>query len=115
MPTYAQYKEYKKKTPEEKAKKYTAEMVTDLGLNKEQEDKVFMINVDVSKLFDSVYALKIEDEKLRKKSFANIYKYRDSMLRVNLPTPLFLQFQDMQREKRAKKLTEKKTDTLTTK
>jgi hypothetical protein len=43
---------YKRKTPEEKAKKYTDELLAQIPLEKDQAEKVFQINILVSKQFD---------------------------------------------------------------
>ncbi len=98
--------EYKRKTPEEKARKYTAEMTNDISLEKEQEEKVYLINLAVSTRFDSLYASKPEKDLLRKCTI-DILKARDVEFRKVLSTEQFLRFDDIQREKREKKQKEK--------
>jgi len=98
--------EYKRKTPEEKARKYTSEMASDIPLEKEQEEKVYLINLAVSAKFDSLYASKPEKELLRKCTI-DILKSRDAEFRKILSTEQFLRFDDIQREKREKKQKEK--------
>ncbi|HOZ51109.1 MAG TPA: hypothetical protein PLU17_04585 [Chitinophagaceae bacterium] len=97
---------YTKKTPEEKAKKYTAEMAAIIQLEKEQEEKIYLINVQVSKQFDSLYASKPEKDILRS-STISILKDRDIEYRKVLSNEQFLRFDDVQREKREKKYKEK--------
>ena len=98
--------QYKRKTPEEKARKYTTEMATEIELSKEQEEKVYLINLNVSKQFDSLYASKPEQDVLRKNTI-EILKRRDAEFRNILSNEQYLRFDDIQREKREKKLKEK--------
>jgi len=98
--------EYKRKTPEEKAKKYTSEMAAEITLEKKQEEQIFLINLDVSKHFDSLYASKPEKDLLRKVTI-DILKNRDVEFRKVLNSEQFLRFDDIQREKREKKQKEK--------
>lgn len=98
--------QYKRKTPEEKARKYTTEMTSEIALSKEQEEKVYLINLDVSKQFDSLYASKPEQDILRKHTI-EILKKRDAEFRNVLTNEQYLRFDDIQREKREKKLKEK--------
>ncbi len=98
--------EYKRKTPEEKAKKYTDEMAGEMSLEKEEVEKIYLINVEVSKRFDSLYASKPEKDVLHK-GMVEIFKYRDAEFRKILTTEEFLRFDDIQREKREKKQKEK--------
>jgi hypothetical protein len=97
---------YKRKTPEEKARKYTLEMAEEIKLEKEQEEKIYLINLEVSKRFDSLYASKPEKDLLRKES-REIFKQRDLEFRKVLNTEQFLRFDDIQREKYEKKQKEK--------
>ena len=98
--------DYKRKTPEEKARKYTSEMAAEITLEKTQEEQIFLINLDVSKRFDSLYASKPEKDILRKITI-DILKNRDAEFRKVLSPEQFLRFDDIQREKREKKLKEK--------
>jgi hypothetical protein len=102
--TFAQ--QYKKRSPEEKARFYTDEMVKELNLDSLTSGKVYLINLAVSKQFDSLYASKPEKDDARKGAIA-IYKKRDAELRNILSTQQFLMFDDIQREKREKKKLEK--------
>ena len=103
--------EYKRKTPEEKAKKYTAEMVAEIHLENEQEAKIYLINVSVSTRFDSLYASKPEKDVLKKVTI-ELLRNRDAEFRKILTTEQFLRFDDIQREKREKKLKEKQEKEL---
>ena len=103
--------EYKRKTPEEKAKKYTAEMAAEIHLENEQEAKIYLINVSVSTRFDSLYASKPEKDVLKKVTI-ELLRNRDAEFRKILTTEQFLRFDDIQREKREKKLKEKQEKEL---
>lgn len=103
--------EYKRKTPEEKAKKYTAEMAVEIHLEKEQEAQIYLINVSVSTRFDSLYASKPEKDVLKKVTI-ELLRNRDAEFRKILTTEQFLRFDDIQREKREKKLKEKQEKEL---
>ncbi len=98
--------EFKRKSPEEKARKYTSELAADIHLEKEQEEKVYLVNVAVSTQFDSLYASKPEKD-LLKKSTIDILRKRDAEFRKIMTTEQFLRFDDIQREKRERKLKEK--------
>ncbi len=97
---------YKKRTPEEKARFYTDEMVKDLQLDSLSAVKVFEINLLVSKQFDSLYAGEPDATQSRAGAIA-IYRQRDAALRQVLSKQQFLQFDDLQREKREKRKKEK--------
>jgi hypothetical protein len=97
---------YKKRSPEEKAKYYTDEMAKDVSIDSMQYAKAYLINVMVSKQFDSLYASQPDAELKRKGSIA-IYRQRDAALRKVLSNQQFLKFDDLQREKREKKMKEK--------
>ena len=103
--------EYKRKTPEEKAKKYTAEMAAEIHLENEQEAKIYLINVSVSTRFDSLYVSKPEKDVLKKVTI-ELLRNRDAEFRKILTTEQFLRFDDIQREKREKKLKEKQEKEL---
>jgi len=103
--------EYKRKTPEEKAKKYTAEMAAEIHLENEQEAQIYLINVSVSTRFDSLYASKPEKDLLKKVTI-ELLRNRDAEFRKILTTEQFLRFDDIQREKREKKLKEKQEKEL---
>jgi|688.fasta_scaffold831330_2 hypothetical protein len=93
---------YKRKTPEEKAKKYTDELLAQIPLEKEQEEKVFKVNIIVSKQFDSLYAAKPEQNEMRK-AYAFIFKQRDAEFKKIMTKEQFLRYDDWQRELREKR------------
>ena len=97
---------YTKKTPEEKARKYTDEFLSVIPLDKETEEKVFQINVTVSKQFDSLYANKPDPNEM-KKAYAIIFKGRDAAFKSVLTKQQFLMYDDWQRELREKRQREK--------
>jgi hypothetical protein len=74
LPVIAQEKD--KKSPTEKAASKTAEMVTELKLNKDQEGKLFAINLKAYQTIGA-YADKNKDKDLRKKQKDIVQKYRD--------------------------------------
>ena len=87
---------YKRKTPEEKAKKYTDELLAQIPLDKDQEEKIFQVNVLVSKQFDSLYTVKPEQNELRK-AYAFIFKSRDAEFKKIMTKEQFLRYDDWQR------------------
>lgn len=97
---------YKKKSPEEKARKYTDEFLAVIPLDKATEEKVFQINVTVSKQFDSLYANKPDPNEI-KKAYAIIFKGRDSAFKSVLTKQQYLMYDDWQRELREKRQREK--------
>ncbi|MBL7766700.1 MAG: hypothetical protein JNJ58_11430 [Chitinophagaceae bacterium] len=97
---------YKRKTPEEKARKYTDELTAVISLDTLQLDSIFLINVQVSKQFDSMYASK-PDPALQKKATIAILKHRDTLYRNVMRPEQFLRYDDWQREKREQKWKEK--------
>lgn len=103
---HADAQQYKRKTPEEKAQKYTAEMVTDIHISPEQEALIYPINLEVSKRFDSLYASKPEKD-LQRRVTIQILKDRDKAFRQVLSNEQFLRFDDIQRERREKKQQER--------
>jgi hypothetical protein len=103
---HANAQQFKRKTLEEKAQKYTAEMVADIHLTPEQEALVYPINLEVSKRFDSLYSSKPEKDVQRSVTI-QILKDRDKAFRQVLSNEQFLRFDDLQRERREKKLQEK--------
>lgn len=80
---------YKRKTPEEKALRYTIEMKNDIQLDSIQTEKIYLINLEVSKLFDSMYASKPEKD-VQKRVTIEILKNRDIEFRKILSTTQFL-------------------------
>ncbi|MEN9338730.1 MAG: hypothetical protein RIQ62_42 [Bacteroidota bacterium] len=93
---------YTRQTPEEKARKYTLALLQEVQLDSAQTDKVYAINVQVSKQFDSLYASR-PDDLLKKKTTIQILRRRDSLYRTVFSPEQFLQYDDIQREKREKK------------
>lgn len=100
---------YQRKTPEEKAKKYTQEMMTEIPLDAEQEPAIYAINLRVSRQFDSLYASHPGQEVLRP-AMISIFRNRDTALRAILSPQQFLRFDDLQREKRKKRLEQKQQE-----
>ena len=97
---------FKKKTPEEKARKYTDELIAVIPLEKSVEEKIYLINIKVSKQFDSLYASKPEQDQLRK-AYALIFKGRDGAYKEVMSKQQYLMYDDWQRELREKRQLEK--------
>lgn len=97
---------YKKRSPEEKARFYTDEMVKEINVTPEQEPLIFSINLQVSRQFDSLYATQ-PDKNTARLGAIDIYKKRDAALRKVLTTKQFLVFDDLQRDKLEKRRKEK--------
>jgi len=97
---------YKKRTPEEKATYYTKQMVDDLKLDSSTTKKVYEINLVVSKQLDSAFAAHTEKEAM-KKVYYTVFKKRDEEYRKVLTKRQFLEYDDMQRERREAKQKEK--------
>ncbi len=97
---------YKKRSPEERARYYTDEMVRDIKLDAIQEEKIYQINLMVSNQFDSLY-LAQKDKDLSKQGAVHIYKKRDQQYRKVLTNEQFLRYDDIQRARREKKQQEK--------
>jgi hypothetical protein len=102
---------FKKRSPEEKARFYTDEMVREINVTPEQEPQVFSINLDVSKQFDSLYATQ-PDKNTARLTAIEIYKKRDMAFRKVLTTKQFLLFDDLQRDKLEKRRKEKESKRL---
>jgi ABC-type transporter MlaC component len=98
---------YKRKTPEEKARKYTDELIAVIPVDKDQEEKIFEINVIVSKQFDSLYANKPENSNDMRKAYAVIFKTRDAAFKKVLTKEQFLRYDDWQRELREERMKKK--------
>ncbi len=92
--------QYKKRTPEEKARYFTKKMVDSLTVSEAQEDSLYEMNIVVSQKFDS---LKLVVDQLSKKersaAYRSIYQYRDSCMKSIIPIKEFLKFQDIERER----------------
>ncbi|HNB81993.1 MAG TPA: hypothetical protein PLP34_08845 [Chitinophagaceae bacterium] len=102
----AQAQHYVRKTPEEKAMRYSKEMFNDLNLDSNQFAGIYAINLMVSQRFDSLYASKpAEDEK--KQATIRILRNRDSLFRKVLRNDQFLHYDDLQRERWEKKKRER--------
>lgn len=97
---------YKKRSPEERARYYTDEMVRDIKLDVIQEEKIYLINLVVSNQFDSLYDAQ-KDKELSKQGAIQIYKKRDQQYRKVLTNEQFLRYDDIQRAKREKRQQEK--------
>ena len=97
---------YKKRTPEEKATYYTKQMVDDLKLDSSTTKKVYEINLVVSQQLDSAFAAHTEKEAM-KKVYYTVFKKRDEEYRKVLTKRQFLEYDDLQRERREAKQKEK--------
>lgn len=92
--------EYKKRTPEEKARYFTKKMVDSLTVTEAEEEALYEMNIVVSQKFDSLRII-IDDlgRKERSAAYRNIYGYRDSCMKEIIPIKEFLKFQDIERER----------------
>jgi hypothetical protein len=97
---------YKKRTPEDKATYYTKQMVDDLKLDSITTTKVYEINLVVSKQLDSAFAAQTDKDAM-KKVYYTVFKQRDAEFRKVLSKTQFLQYDDLQRERREAKQKEK--------
>jgi len=97
---------YKKRTPEEKATYYTKQMVDDLKLDSSTTQKVYQINLIVSQQLDSAFAAHTEKEAM-KRVYYTVFKKRDEEYRKVLTKRQFLEYDDLQRERREAKQNEK--------
>ena len=97
---------FQRKTPEQKARKYTDELKALTPLDSVSEEKIFQINVQVSRQIDSLYAAKPDKNDMRK-AFAILFSSRDTAFRRIMNTEQFLRYDDWQRELREKRLREK--------
>lgn len=97
---YKKKYEYKKRTPEEKARYFTKKMVDSLTVTEAQEDSLYQMNIVVSEKFDSLKNIVDGlDKRERSAAYRSIYAYRDSCMREILPRKEFLKFLDIEREK----------------
>lgn len=103
---FLQAQSYQRKSPEEKARKYTDELKAVVPVDSLTEEKIFHINVRVSRQIDSLYAGKPDKDELRK-AYAYIFSARDSAFRQVLSATAFLRYDDWQRELREKRWKEK--------
>ena len=97
---------YKKRTPEEKATYYTKQMVDDFKLDSSTTEKVYQINLIVSQQLDSAFAAHTEKEAM-KRVYYTVFKKRDEAFRKVLTKRQFLEYDDLQRERREAKQKEK--------
>jgi hypothetical protein len=97
---------YKKRTPDEKATYYTKQMVDDLKLDSSTTEKVYQINLIVSQQLDSAFAAHTEKEAM-KRVYYTVFKKRDEEYRKVLTKRQFLEYDDLQRERREAKQKEK--------
>lgn len=93
---------YKKRTPAEKATYYTKQMVDDLKLDSATTTKVYEINLVVSQQLDSAFAAHTDKDAM-KKVYYTVFKKRDEEYRKVLTKTQFLQYDDLQRERREAK------------
>lgn len=103
--------EYKKRTPEEKARYFTKKMVDSLTVTANQEDSLYLMNIIVGHKFD---ALKLKVDTMSKKdrsiAYRSIYNFRDSCMRQILPRKEFLKFLDIERERWERKKEKRKKE-----
>jgi hypothetical protein len=104
--SHAFAQKYKKRTPEEKATYYTNQMVEDLKLDSITTSKVYEINLVVSQQLDSAFAAHTDKDAM-KKVYYTVFKQRDAEFRKVLSKTQFLQYDDLQRERREAKQKEK--------
>lgn len=104
------YAQKSKRTPEEKAQYYTKQMSEKIELDSVLFQKVYEVNLHISKLFDSLYNTIADDDIAKKRGAAMIYKKRDSMYKSALPIKLYLKYDDIQREDREKKMKKEKKE-----
>lgn len=99
---------FNKRSAEEKAEFFTRQMTKDLSLEDSVIKLVYAINLATSKKFDSLYKEgKNEDTR---KGAALIYAFRNEELRKVLSTKAYLKFDDLERERREKRMKEKEKD-----
>lgn len=97
-----------KKSPEEKASAKTAEMVTALKLNKEQETMIYSTNL---KVYQSIatYAAKNPDKKSKKKQKKIVQNLRDTEFKKILNAAQYkLYVENKKKEKAEEKMKEEK-------
>ena len=103
--------EYKKRTPEEKARYFTKKMVDSLDVTEDEENLLYIMNIELSEKFDSL-KLSISDNQLTKKErslgYRSIYAYRDNCMRQILPRKEFLKYLDIERERWERKKAQQK-------
>lgn len=94
---------YRKRSNAEKATYYTQQMQQDIQLDSLQIPIVYAIQLAVSTKIDSLYASH-PTPKQKSMAFKEIFSSRDEALKKVLTTKQFLQWDDVQRERRAAKL-----------
>lgn len=99
-----------KRTPDEKAQYYTKQMSEKIELDSALFQKIYEVNLHISKQFDSLYNTIPDDDMGKKRGAAMIYKKRDSMYKSVLPIKLYLKYDDIQREEREKKMKKDKKE-----
>jgi hypothetical protein len=97
---------YKKRTPEEKARYFTDQLKNEIFLTDSQDSLIYATNLIVSRHFDSLKEANLSQQDYRKAS-VQLFKYRDSCFKQILTKKQYLQFDDLQREWREKKQKEK--------
>ena len=98
--------EKSKKTPEDKARKKTGEMVTQLKLSKEQENMLYSVNL---KSYQSIaaYEAKKPSKKLRKKQKDIVQGMRDTEFKKILSPAQYALYQKMEAEEKKREDAEK--------
>ena len=103
---------FRKSSIEERARYFTYKMTEDLLLDYETETRIYKVNYEVSRRFDSLYQSGGDKLEIRKGA-AQIYQYRNESFRQILSNVQYLKFDDLEREKREKKKAKQKiTDSL---
>ena len=95
-----------KKTPEEKARKKTTEMVSSLKLNKEQENMLYSVNL---KAYQSIatYEAKTKSKKMRKKQKDIVQGLREKEFQKILTPPQFTEYRRLEAEENKREAAEK--------
>lgn len=96
-----------KRTPEQKARYYTREIMQALHLPDSLEGAIFDANRRVSIQLDSLYASPLENGP-RKQAMRVVFQQRDSVYKSVFTKQQFLQYDDWQREQWEKRQAEKK-------
>lgn len=98
-----------RKTPEEKAARFTAEMCQVILLDSLCRSRVHEVNLWLSKSFDSLYATH-PDPETKRRAYIYFFRSRDSFFRGILNREQFLRYDDWQREQRLKRQEEKRRE-----
>lgn len=100
---------YYRKSPEEKAMRFTAEMSRVILPDSLCRSRVHEVNVWLSKSFDSLYATR-PDPETKRRAYIYFFRTRDSLFRGILNREQVLRYDDWQREQRLKRQEEKRRE-----